>query len=197
MWFRYRAFSGIAPRAVWKPHLRIVNQLLNREWIMPKWVIDYEFNTPSQSFVAQQDLMWLTNQLSMPEWAQLSMKIGRWFTLINAEIIRANPFPPRHPCSIFRLDEWKRLGSADATQKYSATFRATARSYSKCQPHEIPKSQKNESVLTFEELKQVNHDNFRRGIVGSYRDEMPSELQALFWTQSDNAEAMKRLGFGQ
>lgn len=62
-------------------------------------------------------------------------------------------------------------------------------------PYDLGK--KNKSAPTFEELKQVNHDFFRRGIVGSYRDEMPSELQELFWAQPDNAEAMKRFGFGQ
>jgi len=56
---------------------------------------------------------------------------------------------------------------------------------------------KNEAAPTFDELRQVNDNFFRRGIVGSYRDEMPNELHDLFWAQPDHRAAMARLGFAQ
>lgn len=59
------------------------------------------------------------------------------------------------------------------------------------------RKKQNKSAPTFEELRQVNAGFFRRGMVGSYRDEMPPELEELFWAQPDNAEAMKRLGFAR
>lgn len=59
-------------------------------------------------------------------------------------------------------------------------------------PFEITK--KNEHAPSFSELQKVNKSFFRRGIVGSYKDEMSTELHELFWAQSENVEAMKRLG---
>lgn len=50
-------------------------------------------------------------------------------------------------------------------------------------------------VPEFATLRAADGAFFRRGIVGSYRDEMPDELQALFWSRQDNATAMARLGY--
>ena len=47
----------------------------------------------------------------------------------------------------------------------------------------------------FEELQTVNGRFFRRGEVGSYKDEMPDELHELFWQQPDHQEAMRLLGY--
>ncbi|MEM7330933.1 MAG: sulfotransferase domain-containing protein [Chloroflexota bacterium] len=51
------------------------------------------------------------------------------------------------------------------------------------------------TALTFEALQSVNPHFFRRGVVGSYKDELPNDLEALFWQQPEHAEAMKLLGY--
>ena len=52
------------------------------------------------------------------------------------------------------------------------------------------------AVPSFAELNTVHGDFFRRGVVGSYQDEMPPEIQASFWAQPHHAEAMALLGYG-
>lgn len=47
----------------------------------------------------------------------------------------------------------------------------------------------------FAELRAADELFFRRGVVGSHRDEMPDELHELFWSRPDNAAAMALLGF--
>lgn len=54
---------------------------------------------------------------------------------------------------------------------------------------------KNETAPSFQELQTIHSGYFRRGIVGSYKDEMPHELHELFWEQAENIEAMHRLGY--
>ncbi len=49
---------------------------------------------------------------------------------------------------------------------------------------------------SFAELNAVHQDFFRRGVVGSYRDEMLPETLARFWAQPHHAEAMALLGYG-
>ena len=49
---------------------------------------------------------------------------------------------------------------------------------------------------TFHELHQVDRAFFRRGVVGTHRDEMPAELEDLFWSYEDNRDAMACLGYG-
>jgi len=51
-------------------------------------------------------------------------------------------------------------------------------------------------VPSFADLHRVDPSFFRRGAVGSHRDEMPDELHALFWEQRENAAAMRALGYG-
>jgi hypothetical protein len=60
-------------------------------------------------------------------------------------------------------------------------------------PFELHK--KNENAPSFQDLQKIHGGYFRRGIVGSYQDEMPNELHELFWEQADNVEAMQRLGY--
>lgn len=60
---------------------------------------------------------------------------------------------------------------------------------------DIPLQKKDQSVPTFEDLQKVNSQFFRRGVSGSYKDEMPDELHDLFWQQPEHKEAMKRLGY--
>lgn len=48
----------------------------------------------------------------------------------------------------------------------------------------------------FAELRAADGQFFRRGVVGSYRDEMPDDLHELFWSQPDNAATMALLGLG-
>lgn len=53
------------------------------------------------------------------------------------------------------------------------------------------------TLPTFGELQQVDPRFFRRGTTGTHRDEMPAELEELFWSYDDNREAMNRLGYGR
>jgi hypothetical protein len=46
----------------------------------------------------------------------------------------------------------------------------------------------------FMELHQVDRGFFRRGINGSYLDEMPEDLQDLFWSKPENTAAMALIG---
>lgn len=46
----------------------------------------------------------------------------------------------------------------------------------------------------FAELRAADGRFFRRGVVGSHRDEMPEHLHELFWSRRDNAAAMALLG---
>ena len=52
------------------------------------------------------------------------------------------------------------------------------------------------AVPGFAELHAHDPGFFRRGVVGSYLDEMPDDLHDRFWSVDDNAEAMRRLGYG-
>jgi hypothetical protein len=49
----------------------------------------------------------------------------------------------------------------------------------------------------FAELRGADGLFFRRGVVGSHRDEMPEELHELFWSRPDNAAAMAMLGLAR
>ena len=60
---------------------------------------------------------------------------------------------------------------------------------------ELPK-RADAAAPSFAELNAVHADFFRRGVVGSYQDEMPPETQARFWAQPHHAEAMALLGYG-
>jgi len=51
-------------------------------------------------------------------------------------------------------------------------------------------------IPTFADLHGVDRHFFRRGTVGSHRDEMPPELHELFWAQPENAVATRHLGYG-
>jgi hypothetical protein len=46
----------------------------------------------------------------------------------------------------------------------------------------------------FSDLQQVDGGFFRRGVVGSHRDELDRELDELFWGQPHNVAAMRLLG---
>ena len=46
----------------------------------------------------------------------------------------------------------------------------------------------------FAALREAVWRFFRRGVVVSYRDELPAELHELFWSRPGNAEAMALLG---
>lgn len=50
------------------------------------------------------------------------------------------------------------------------------------------------SVPDFATLRATDDGFFRRGLVGSYRDELPSELHARFWSRPDNLAATALLG---
>ena len=50
-------------------------------------------------------------------------------------------------------------------------------------------------VPSFEALHEIDRTFFRRGVKGSYRDEMPDELHDLFWAQPENAAAMRALSY--
>ena len=50
-------------------------------------------------------------------------------------------------------------------------------------------------IPSFAELQRIDPAFFRRGSVGSFREEMPEELHELFWAQPENAAAMRSLGY--
>jgi Sulfotransferase domain len=50
-------------------------------------------------------------------------------------------------------------------------------------------------VPFFADLHSVDPEFFRRGVAGSYRDEMPDKLHDLFWAQPENVAAMRALGY--
>lgn len=58
-----------------------------------------------------------------------------------------------------------------------------------------PPKRANATAPGFSELNTVHGQFFRRGAVGSYRDEMPRDVQASFWAQPHHAEAMALLGY--
>ena len=53
------------------------------------------------------------------------------------------------------------------------------------------------TVPTFAELQALDGRFFRRGHVGTHRDELPNELHDLFWSHADNVAAMTSLGLGR
>jgi hypothetical protein len=59
----------------------------------------------------------------------------------------------------------------------------------------LPPKRVNASPPTFSELHKVDGEFFRRGAVGSYRDEMTQEIQESFWKQPHHSEAMTLLGY--
>ncbi len=50
-----------------------------------------------------------------------------------------------------------------------------------------------DEVPTFEQMKKVNTKIVRRGVVGSWKDEFPSDLIPLFWER--NGEVMRAMGY--
>ena len=50
------------------------------------------------------------------------------------------------------------------------------------------------TVPSFTQLHQLDPHFFRRGLVGTHRDEMPPDVEDLFWSYEDNRAAMSRLG---
>jgi hypothetical protein len=55
----------------------------------------------------------------------------------------------------------------------------------------------NSTDLSFEELHSINPAFFRRGCVGSHREEMPPELSERFLSVPDNRDALQRLGYAE
>jgi hypothetical protein len=53
------------------------------------------------------------------------------------------------------------------------------------------------NIPSFSSLHDIDPLFFRRGETGSHKDEMPDELHDLFWSQPENATAMKMLGYFQ
>jgi hypothetical protein len=49
------------------------------------------------------------------------------------------------------------------------------------------------AIPSFDELRRVDAGFFRRGVVGSHRDEFPAHLRELFWSRTDNRAAMELL----
>ena len=50
-------------------------------------------------------------------------------------------------------------------------------------------------VPTFDELHERDAGFFRRGVVGSHRDELPADVEAAFWDRPENVRAMALLGY--
>lgn len=51
------------------------------------------------------------------------------------------------------------------------------------------------AIPLFAGLQQVDARFFRRGFTGTYRDELPDQLHRIFWSQPQNAAAIKLLGW--
>lgn len=51
-------------------------------------------------------------------------------------------------------------------------------------------------IPSFQDLRETDPLFFRRGVVGTHRDEMPEALESLFWPRRANREAMALLGYG-
>lgn len=51
------------------------------------------------------------------------------------------------------------------------------------------------AVPTFDQLHQVDPQFFRRGVSGTHRDELPADLEDLFWSYEENRLAMSRLDY--
>ncbi len=62
---------------------------------------------------------------------------------------------------------------------------------------DMPFPRNRRSAPTFEELQTVNNLFFRRGTVGSHKNEMPDDLHDLFWQQPEHSEAMRLLGYAR
>lgn len=60
-----------------------------------------------------------------------------------------------------------------------------------------PQARVNGEAPGFSDLHSVHGAFFRRGVAGSYRDEMPRDVQELFWAQPHHAEAMALLDYGR
>lgn len=58
-----------------------------------------------------------------------------------------------------------------------------------------PLQRLDQNAPTFEDLHTINSQFFRRGVIGSFKDEMPDELHKLFWQQPEHHEAMQLLGY--
>lgn len=53
----------------------------------------------------------------------------------------------------------------------------------------------NAEIPSFAQLQTVDPLFFRRGMVGTHRDELPGDLHALFWSRPENRDAMSLLGY--
>ena len=60
-----------------------------------------------------------------------------------------------------------------------------------------PPRQARSVAPSFSDLHTTHGDFFRRGVVGSYRDEMPRDIESSFWEQPHHAEAMSLLGYAR
>lgn len=62
----------------------------------------------------------------------------------------------------------------------------------------LPELRRSEGAAApdFAALRVTDAQFFRRGVVGSHRDEMPPHLHELFWSRPDNAAAMALLEYG-
>jgi hypothetical protein len=52
-------------------------------------------------------------------------------------------------------------------------------------------------IPSFTDLHAADSTFFRRGVVGSHRDELTGDLHELFWSRPENATAMQRLGYSR
>jgi Sulfotransferase domain len=50
-----------------------------------------------------------------------------------------------------------------------------------------------QAIPSFDELRRIDGGFFRRGVTGTYVDEMPEELHQLFWSRPENVTAMALL----
>jgi hypothetical protein len=119
---------------------------------------------------------------------------------LREEITR--PFLPDHPSSGSwggHVLSWLAADVPLALIRYEALIahprETVEHAVSAVAPELVPRS--GVHIPTFEALHGVDPAFFRRGKAGSHKDEMPRELEAIFWAQPENADAMQRLGYAR
>ena len=120
-------------------------------------------------------------------------------TLLREAIIR--PYLPGHPSSGTwggNVLSWMDADAPIAVLKYEELITDPRGSVTRIVAGLVPELSPTESdIPSFHELHSIDETFFRQGVAGSHRDEMPRELQELFWAQPENALAMQRLGYGK
>jgi hypothetical protein len=89
---------------------------------------------------------------------------------------------PLRTCAVVRFEDLARDPAA-----------VVRRAVERVAPPLEPKAGAN--IPSFDELAKADAGFFRRGLSGVWREEMPAQIQDLFWKRAGNREAMELLGY--